>query len=105
MEKQQNKSQAKLSINELIRNILEAGDKDAMLIKCADRLHNLKTANGLPKTKQEKLAIETLDLILQYGPYAVDRCNINDKLNLEAKTYQYCKEIFVALNIHNSQTT
>lgn len=40
---------------------------EIMLIKLADRLHNLRTMNSMPKHKRQKIAEETLDV---YAPMA-----------------------------------
>jgi len=83
----------KLSVAKIMHNIKKSDDKEAMLIKQIDRLHNLETANGLSSNKQKENVIETLTSIIQHTAYSVDDLNINNKLLLEDKIYMYCKNI------------
>ncbi len=44
-----------------------AGKIEVMIVKLADRLHNLRTLSSMPKRKRQKIADETLDI---YAPMA-----------------------------------
>lgn len=60
---------AEQSIGENYRKMLMSLIKDirVIIIKLADRLHNMRTIDSLPRRKQERIAIETRDV---YAPLA-----------------------------------
>ena len=51
----------KLSVEEILSNALERGDKEVLLIKLVDRLHNMMTIDSMSSEKQKKIALETLE--------------------------------------------
>jgi (p)ppGpp synthase/HD superfamily hydrolase len=65
---------SKLSVEAILNNAYEKNDKDVLLIKLIDRLHNMQTIGSMSDEKQKKTALQTLKIFLHS---IIDIDNIN----------------------------
>ena len=82
----------KLTIEELLNNSYDLKDKEVLLIKLIDRLHNIQTIGSIAPEKQKKIAQETLQDIISLTTIFQD-LNLEIELNTKSLTILYGKEI------------
>ena len=70
---------SKLSVETIINNAYDKDDKDVLLIKCVDRLHNMQTIGAKTVEKQQKTIKETLEVIFAIV-YIIDSKILEEKL-------------------------
>ena len=68
----------KLSVEEILNNAYKHKDKEVLLIKFIDRLHNMETLDSMPDSKKQKIALETATVII---PFSED-INLEKLLNI-----------------------
>jgi (p)ppGpp synthase/HD superfamily hydrolase len=74
---------SKLSVETILNNAYEKNDKEVLLIKVVDRLHNVQTIRAKTSDKQKKTTTETLEFFMVVIIYA-------EYKNIEDIIYQIC---------------
>lgn len=87
-----------------LRLMIALGDDiRVLIIKLADRLHNLRTLSALPPDKQKKIAKETLEVFapladrLNMGLLRVEMADLSFKY-VDPKRYDYLKDLIEKYN-------
>ena len=90
--------------NNFLRLMIALGDDiRVLIIKLADRLHNLRTLSALPPDKQKKIAKETLEVFapladrLNMGLLRVELADLAFKY-VDPKRYDYLKDLIEKYN-------
>ncbi len=90
--------------NNFLRLMIALGDDiRVLIIKLADRLHNLRTLSALPPDKQKKIAKETLEVFapladrLNMGLLRVEMADLSFKY-VDPKRYDYLKDLIEKYN-------
>lgn len=87
----------KLSVKEILNNAYQLKDKEVLLIKLFDRLHNMQTIGGMSVEKAEKITNETLInfvllseyLQLTYTAKRIQQLCINNRKDLTSEQMLY----------------
>ena len=77
---------SKLSVEEILNNAYEKDDKEVLLIKVIDRLHNMQTIEAKTTEKQNKIAKETIKSFITLAMYY-------DLHKTKEVLYQLCTKI------------
>ena len=83
----------KMTLQETIDKLSEYDDYEAMLIKLFDRIHNLETIEGLKPAKQEKMARETNNFLVEIVAKIADKLGINEKIQIEEDLYEISHDV------------
>jgi len=83
---------SKLSIEEIITYAYEKRDKEVLLIKLIDRLHNIQTIGSIGSEKQKEIAQETLNDII-ITTTVCQNLNLEAELSARSFTLLYGQEV------------
>jgi GTP pyrophosphokinase len=86
-------TKVKLSLEQTVRMLHEAGDNEALLIKQVDRLHNLHTMDKRSHDKRIQTALDTGDHLIPTTSTTADKLGVGNTLSLEDKLIKYCKSL------------
>lgn len=91
---------SKLSVEGVLNNAYEQNDKEILLIKCVDRLHNLQTIAHIERKKREKICKESIKSTL-LACYYIGNNSLADSLQelalksinkLQKQEFSYLKD-------------
>lgn len=71
--------------------IAMAADIRVVLIKCADRIHNLETLEHLPREKQERIAKESLEIFAQIA-HRLGITHLQNQIEMKAFPFAFPRE-------------
>jgi (p)ppGpp synthase/HD superfamily hydrolase len=84
---------SKLSVEEIINNAYKKNDKEVLLIKVIDRLHNMQTIHFIKPEKQQELAKETLKNIAMIS-VELDNINLEERIYMSSYKVVASKQDF-----------
>ncbi len=88
-----NGEKIKIPFDDVIANLINVKDNEALFIKQIDRIHNMITIEGLSPEKQKKIAAETNSILIGTIAFVFEKLNIPNKFKIESKISKLVKNI------------
>ncbi|MFQ3307258.1 MAG: MHS family proline/betaine transporter-like MFS transporter [Candidatus Midichloriaceae bacterium] len=86
------RTDVKLTVDEVVQILQDAGDNEALFIKGMDRMHNLETIEGLSPEKQMRMA-KGSGVLNKLISIIADKLGVYDKIYLENKMLKHTHTI------------